>query len=68
MAPRPFAAGSVRLAYIGRRLFTSTGPDTDSAPVHDVPRGTGPFVAKDEIVLKEFLKPPKDESLDRHRS
>jgi len=68
VAPRPFDHGSVRLAFYGRRLFVadSDGSVTSGAPV-DVPRGSPSFTGSDAVVLKEFIKPPTDVTLDRSR-
>lgn len=57
VAPKPFAHGSMRLAYYGRRLFPVT--DYSSEEVYDVPADSGPFQDKEEVVLKEFMKPPR---------
>lgn len=63
VAPKPFANGTVRLAYYARRLFT----DGDHR-VTDVPRTVDTtFHAVDEIVLKDYIKPREIESLTRSR-
>jgi len=71
VAPRPFDHGSVRVAFYGRRLFLDSGSE-DSHPsvtpvLRDVPAGSPAFTNSDEVVLKEFIKPPTDVMLDRSR-
>ncbi|CAE8595960.1 unnamed protein product [Polarella glacialis] len=71
VAPRPFDHGSCRLAFYGRQLFSAprTNDSDSSVPsvVTDVPRGSPGFTASDEVVLKQFIKPPTDVKLDRSR-
>ena len=67
VAPRPFDHGSVRLAYYGRQLFLGAADASVNSDVRDLPRGSPAFTATSEVVLKEFIKPPSEPTLDRSR-
>lgn len=59
IAPKPFAKGSVRLAYYGKLFYSSKEKKSPTSP------STGDRV--DDVVFKEMLSLPKVPDLDRQR-
>lgn len=56
VAPHPFAHGAVRLAHYGRMVFAKT-----------IERARDPSTLTDRVILKEYIVPATDSSLERFR-